>query len=1455
MGTDAGYPVVGIGASAGGLDACRQLLDSLPGTTGMAFILVQHLDPTHDSMLVDLLATHTSMPVREATDGQPIEPDHLYVIPPGRHLSVSGGALRLSAPIERRGARRPFDFLLQALAQDCGSRAVCVILSGTGADGSLGAQAVKAVSGLVIAQDPDEAGFDGMPRNAITTGAADLVLRLAAIPDALANFARRLPLSGTKAAPAAKNPEAAGLAEIIDLVRTQTSHDFRLYKHGTLQRRIERRMSLVPVDTGDLPGYLALLRSDQSELERLAKDLLINVTNFFRDPKVFDFLATSVIPDLIANRPVDQPVRIWIVGCSTGEEAYSLAMLFREQVDVAKRNVKLQIFASDVDPDAIAVAREGLYPRTIEADVSPERLGRFFTNEVVGYRASPDLRSTVVFAVQDVLADPPFSRLDLISCRNLLIYLGPEAQEKAIALFHFALRDGGMLLLGASETVGSPEGRYGVVSKPMRLHRRIGPSRPGGVAFAIRQVDGVAPTPQPGSITPPSRQTDFPALCRRLVVENYALAAVLINARYECLYLLGPTNQYLRVASGHPTHDLLSMVHERIRTKIRSTVQQCRQTGGRASAPGGAQHKDGEEIPFRIDVQQVPGEGEELYLICFVDEPKRADVAGASAGPVDLARVAELERELAATRIELQGAIRSLEVSNEEQKAINEEALSVNEEFQSTNEELLTSKEELQSLNEELTSLNGQLQDTLERQRTTFNDLQNVLYSTDVATLFLDSDLNIRFFTPATNALFSIIPRDIGRPLADLNSSAPDGALLGDAAAVLETLAPIEREIQADSGVWYVRRIMPYRAQGNRIEGIVVTFVDVTERKRSADALDEARQQAEQANIAKSRFLAAASHDLRQPLQTLSLLQGQMSIMAKDKPTQKLVEMFDQTLRGMSDMLNTLLDLNQIEAGIVRPTMSRHRVDDLLGRLKDAFTYNALAHGTELRVVPCSQSIYTDPHLLEQVFRNLISNALKYTHGGKVLVGCRKHGGTLSIEVWDTGQGIPKAELQAIFEEYRQLDTPDRQRNRGLGLGLSIVKRLGELLDHRIHVRSTLGKGSVFAVEVGLASGDGPDMAERRAMGRPEQTSAPAERTGTILIIEDDPEVRTLLEMLLNGEGHVTKSVPDSEVALDMVVREKLQPDLVLADYNLPNDMNGLQVVATLRRMLGRPVPGIILTGDISAGTLRDVTAQSCVHLNKPVRANDLSTTIQRLLAAPLQVVAEPVARIEGVTGVPGSAITYIVDDDHAVRAGLRAVLEAAGRAVEDYESGAAFLKAYRPGTEACLLVDAYLPGMSGIELLDWLKGAHYQLPAIVITGNSDVRMAVQAMKAGAVDFIEKPINRDQLLAGVERAFEKSKNLMQLAARREDAANRLAKLTARQRQVLEMVVAGDPSKVIADALGLSLRTVENHRAAILERTGLKSVPDLARMLIMVAQTDADEKSHGSRKSGKPRPGR
>ncbi|WP_254066569.1 chemotaxis protein CheB [Acidisoma sp. S159] len=1418
-----GLAVIGIGASAGGLEAATQLIEAWPPGSGMAFILVQHLDPSSDSMMAALLTPHTALTVCEAAEGMPIVPGHLYVMPPGAYLSVGEGMLHLtSPPVRQGGARLPFDFLLHSLARQYGKRAACVVLSGTGTDGSAGLRSIKAQGGLVAVQDPTEASYDGMPRNAIETGLADFVLPVAAIPVALS--ANRVPsavLAGHEVSDA--HPVRINFSpyqEILELVRVQTGHDFANYKSGTLGRRIDRRIALAGLRSAEVAHYRAMLQADNVELDALAGDLLIHVTSFFRDPTVFDMLASTIIPDLIQTHPNGQPLRVWVAGCSTGEETYSLAMLFLEKIEAAERRIKLQVFASDVDAEAIAVAREGAYPSVIKEVVSPERLSRFFVREDAGWRAASNLRAAIVFTVQDVLADPPFSRLDMVSCRNLLIYLRPDAQARVIEAFHFALRDGGILLLGSAENPLGAERGFVAAAKDERIYRRVDRASPGKLGRPSRpqtaalvrpgEEKRVRSEPAPAA---PIRPAALAELGRRLVMEAYAPASVLIDTGNMVLFSIGPTDHYLRLPPGHATLDLLAMARSGVRGKLRAALKAARDGKVKVVDAGVVVGEDGSR-PFSLVVYPVFEAGEQLLLVCFLDadRPERGD--GVPLQPGQVSRVAEIERELDATRAELQRTVRDLELSGEEQRAINEEALSVNEEYQSTNEEMVASKEELQSLNEELTAVNSQLQETLERQRTASDDLQNVLFSTNVATLFLDLDGRIRFFTPAINALFAIIPGDVGRKLTDFAALVPDGALADDVKAVQDRLEPLEHEIEAADGTWFRRRILPYRTSAGRVQGVVITFTDITSRKAAGRALEAAKTEAEAANAAKTRFLAAASHDLRQPLQTLALLQAMLAEAVTGEKARSLVARQNTTLGTVTGMLDTLLDINEIEAGAVQPDVSVFPIDGLLERLRGEFIYHARAKAIQLRVVPCAQHVRSDPKLLEQMIRNLLSNAIKYTAEGRVLLGCRRHGGGLSVEIWDTGSGIKNTDLEMIFEEYYQVGNAARQRSRGLGLGLSIVRRLGKLLGHRVQVSSRFGHGSRFSIEL-------PRLAQYESAPIPtnQPEIAVIRAALRILVVEDDPDLAELLGELLQSQGHEVTTAPNGPEALACAARAV--PELLLADYNLPDGPNGLELVGTIRAAAGRTLPAIILTGDICRSTLRAVAEAGCSVLSKPVGLAELGQAIARALMPPDL----------------GRPVIFVVDDDEFVRGVLMETLEGDGRTVAGFPSGEAFLQAYRPGAAGCLLLDAALPGMSGIELLEKLRAAGQNLPVIVITGQSDVPMAIRAMKAGASDFIEKPIDRPGLLASVARALEQSLDAAKLTAWHAAAAAQVAGLTLRQREIMTMVLAGQPSKNIAADLGISQRTVENHRASIMHKTGMSSLPALARLALAASSAD------------------
>lgn len=836
------FPIVGLGASAGGLQAFSDFFEVMPKDSGMAFVLIHHVDPDHESLMATLLSKHTKMPVALARDGEKVAPDHVYIIPPNRFLAIEDGVLRLSEPTERRGMRLPINHFLRTLAQHHGPNAVAVILSGTGSDGAAALAEIKENGGIVLVQDPDDAMHDGMPRSAIATDAVDHILPVAGMPKVLLDYVQHPYIASDHSAGKLGERAREALPEIVDVLKAHSPINFRLYKEGTLLRRIERRMVLRHMVNA--VDYLALLQDSPDEAEKLCNDLLINVTQFFRDPEAFSYLGRDVLRELVAAHDTSRPVRIWVPACSTGEEAYSLAMATIEHISQMRKDLKLQIFASDVDERALSIARAGIYPETIEADVSAARLNRFFVKEDHSYRVTAELRDCVVFAHQNVLADAPFSKLDLISCRNLMIYLTPEAQDRVISLFHFALKDDGILFLGSSETVGSHDDLFEALSRRNHVYKRLGKSRhrPLDLPITANAATAVTATRGPSVAVPDTlRLAD---ITQRLLVQHYAPAAVLINTKLEVLYVEGPADEYLKVPIGEASQNVLAMARHGLRAKLAATIRTAIQAQEETTAAG-IVTRDGQRVPVMITAHPVPHDEVKLILVTFADQVAIETGPMANEDTISATARQHLEQELESTRLDLQTTIRDYELSTEELKAANEEAMSMNEEFQSTNEELETSKEELQSLNEELTTLNTQLQQKVDEERKMADDLNNLLSSSGVATLFLDRSLNIMRFTPATRDLFNVIGNDVGRPFSDITGKVSDPTLIHDAAAVLETLETREAEVHGENGRWYLRRVLPYRTQDGKIDGVVITFADVSDLKSLQSTIHTARLFAE----------------------------------------------------------------------------------------------------------------------------------------------------------------------------------------------------------------------------------------------------------------------------------------------------------------------------------------------------------------------------------------------------------------------------------------------------------------------------------------------------------------------------------------------------------------------------------------------------------------------------------
>jgi len=847
------FPIVGIGASAGGLAAFEAFFSHVPvdPDQGIAYVIVQHLDPDHKSILTELIRRYTRMNVFEVTDGMALQPNCTYIIPPNKDLALLNGSLHLLDPVMPRGRRLPIDFFFRSLAQDRGEQAVCIVLSGNGTDGTLGLRAVKETGGMAMVQDPATAEYDGMPRSALSTGLADYVLAPEVMPGQLLAF-KKHSLNRRPAEPAASMAGDAsdGVQKIMVLLRAHTKHEFSQYKQNTVRRRVERRIAVNQVES--IEKYAQMLGRDPRELEILFRELLIGVTGFFRDPEAFDALRERVLPQLLDNRPAGSTFRVWAAGCSTGEEAYSLAILLHEESERLRKDFSVQIYATDIDSFAVEKARVGLYPASIAADVSAERLSHFFVPEQEDfYRIRKSIRDVVIFAEQNMIKDPPFSRLDLISCRNVLIYMEPVLQKKVLSTFHYALNPGGFLLLGASESIGESTALFTTSDRKWRIYRR---KDVGGTGRMPAELSPplLATTGASGRVEAKGRPPGIREVSERALLRDYAPTSVTVNDRGDILYIHGRTGKYLEIPPGEASVNLVRSAREGLKLHLSSALRKAATQRAVVRHDGLTVKTNGDTEKVNLVVRPAEGAGEPSGLLLVVFEEPAKEGALPPAPPASLPagepgaespehrQIEILERELALKEETLQRTVEELETSNEELKSTNEELQSTNEELQSANEELETSKEELQSVNEELITVNTELQQKLESLSRANNDMNNLLAGTGIGTVFVDQKLRIRRFTPAATKIINLIKSDIGRPLSDIALNIPGSERLqADVKGVLDTLVQREAEVQTRDGQWYLLRILPYRTTENVIEGAVITFVEITELKRLHETLNQ----------------------------------------------------------------------------------------------------------------------------------------------------------------------------------------------------------------------------------------------------------------------------------------------------------------------------------------------------------------------------------------------------------------------------------------------------------------------------------------------------------------------------------------------------------------------------------------------------------------------------------------
>jgi len=828
--------IIVVGTPDGELENLKDFFKYMPANSGIAFIIITHLEPNHISLLPELLQNYTLMTVTMIAQAIKVAANQIYILPPGKYISICDGVLNLVSA----EAQRPVDFFLHSLVQDQSSKGICIILSGNANDSTIGLQLLREKGGLVIAECAKSVQHNGMLKRAISTGLVDYILA----PDKMPRILLKYVAQSLNKSILIEDRISDEIQQILLLLYNHTGHDFSLYKPNTICRRIQKRMSIQQLDS--LSHYIRYLHQNSKEIEVLFKELLINVTNFFRDPKAFDFLKQELMERILKNKSKDDCLRVWVPGCSTGEETYSIAIVLQECMDTLRRYFNVRIFGTDIDSEAIEFARAGIYPANIVLDVSPERLNRFFTKENNSYKISGDIRKMIIFAEQSITKDPPFTKLDLLSCRNLLIYLSSQLQKKILPLFHYSLKSNGLLFLGSSETIGGSVDLFSILDRRWKVFKHRGGVTSFPVVMDFPSATALSEITEIPTMEK-TMQEDEPKLSHlveSILLETYAPACVAIDEKNCIIYVYGRTGKFLEFASGEARLNILDMVRSELKSKLASAIRKANSQQQEVTFTG-LQIKEGTEFKYlTLKVKPlVDAEISRKHLLLVIFEDMNAFTTGDPASEKRVSKneldkkVIQLEEELKYTKGNLQTTIEELETSNEELKSSNEELQSINEELQSTNEEIETSKEELQSLNEELTTVNTELESRIEQLSSTNDDIKNLLDNTEIATIFLDKDLCIKRFTPRATEIINLISADVGRPIAHIVSNLHYEKLVEDARIVLKTLESKTTEVRNKSGHWHVIRIIPYRTVTNVIDGVVVTFLNIHAQKEAEEKL------------------------------------------------------------------------------------------------------------------------------------------------------------------------------------------------------------------------------------------------------------------------------------------------------------------------------------------------------------------------------------------------------------------------------------------------------------------------------------------------------------------------------------------------------------------------------------------------------------------------------------------
>jgi two-component system CheB/CheR fusion protein len=1232
------YPfyLVGIGASAGGLEALESFFENTTEDSGLAYVVIQHLSPDFKSLMDELLARRTRLPIHRVEDGMEVRPDAIFLIPPKKELILRGRQLCLIERDPNKSLALPIDTFFRSLAREAGNRAIAVVLSGTGSDGSRGLREIHAAGGMVLVQTPETAKFDGMPHSALETGVVDYTLPADEMPDVLQRYAHRSPDSDLSRLVGEPVISRNDLGVAFELLHREFGIDFSLYKPGTVARRIERRIEIARV--GSLGDYVRLLKEDSAELNQLYYDLLIGVTRFFRDSEAFAILEREVLPALIDRLAPEEELRAWVAGCATGEEAYSLAMLIHEQLAARGRPQMFKIFATDVHPASLDVASAGVYDQSGLSGISQSRLERYFVPRGKIFQVSQDLRSRIVFSRHNLIKDAPFTRLDLISCRNLLIYFQTFAQRKALSLFHFGLKVGGVLTLGPSESTGDFAEEFEVVEPHWKLFRK---------RRGIRLRPEVQPSPLAGALgtTGPSQgrlsaragEPNIPLMgIYDALLSMFMPPAILVNERREVIHCFAGAGKILEQRDGRFSPDVLDMVDERLRVPLAAALHRVAKTDELVSYSGVPTTFEGEERRVELTVRPFLDQRSHIrfHLVTIREEtspqsqliePKLTAVEAAHESiPVDMnqmsgLRLRELEQELQYTRESLQTTIEELETSNEELQATNEELISSNEELQSTNEEL-------HSVNEELYTVNAEHQKKIDELTELTHDLDNLFVCSDIGIIFVDRDLRIRKFTPRIADQFALIPQDAGRRIDCFAHNLADTPLVAIVEEVLRNATPQEREVRDLTGRWLLLRVLPYLSDG-RVDGAVVSLVDISRMKevqeeRAAQAAkleavnrelhetiaarERAEAEARDAVRRRDRFLAMLSHELRNPLNAIVL-----AAELHDRPDAQPDEIadawriFQRQSTHLGRLLDDLLDIARLDHDKVtlhcEPTNLARVAAEALNVVRPLASSKQIALRAEVETRP--QWVEGDPARLQQILVNLLNNAVKYTpNGGNVGLTIRNGDDAVIIRVWDDGKGIPPEIIPRIFDLFFQHDDdePRNPNDSSMGIGLSLVKRLVDLHRGTITARSDgPGQGAVFEIRL-------PRRHEPDVCSLPLPASRTVQPTGQrVVVIEDNPDTRRMLQLVLRREGYHVAAASDGEEGLSLV--RSFRPAIALVDIGLPR-IDGCEVARQIRS--DPQLRNTLLVAVTGYGQSSDreliLAAGFDENLVKPVRVRDI---------------------------------------------------------------------------------------------------------------------------------------------------------------------------------------------------------------------------------------------------------